>query len=103
MNLAFELLFSERDHNHSLGENIEKCLIGLDLRPSRRGSIKNIFSVRLPTRRGVAREGICKWLICGGPCRGRTYGPLIKREKAPFFTTLAVATVSPQLVAISVA
>jgi integrase len=22
---------------------------------------------------------ICKCLICGGPCRGRTYGPLIKR------------------------
>ena len=23
---------------------------------------------------------LCKWLICGGPCRGRTYGPLIKSE-----------------------
>jgi hypothetical protein len=22
---------------------------------------------------------VCKWLIFGGPCRGRTYGPLIKR------------------------
>jgi len=21
---------------------------------------------------------VCKWLICGGPFRGRTYGPLIK-------------------------
>jgi hypothetical protein len=21
---------------------------------------------------------VCKWLIFGGPCRGRTYGPLIK-------------------------
>ena len=31
----------------------------------------------------------------GGPCRGRTYGPLIKREKEPFLIRLAVATVSP--------
>ena len=30
----------------------------------------------------------------GGPCRGRTYGPLIKREKEPFLTKLAIATVS---------
>jgi len=44
MNLAFELLFSERDHNHSFGENTEKCLIDVDLRPSRRG-IENIFSL----------------------------------------------------------
>jgi len=31
----------------------------------------------------------------GGPCRGRTYGPLIKREKEPFLRRLAIATVSP--------
>ncbi|HEV8329327.1 MAG TPA: site-specific integrase [Nitrospiraceae bacterium] len=30
----------------------------------------------------------------GGPCRGRTYGPLIKSDKLPFLTTLAIATVS---------
>jgi hypothetical protein len=40
MNLAFELLFSEGDHNHSLGENIEKCLIEFDLRSSRGGPEK---------------------------------------------------------------
>jgi len=49
MNLAFELLFSEGDHNHSMGENIEKCLIDLDFWPSRGGGRKNIFSVLLPT------------------------------------------------------
>jgi hypothetical protein len=32
----------------------------------------------VPTQRGVGRDGVCKWLIFGGPCRGRTYGPLIK-------------------------
>ena len=31
----------------------------------------------------------------GGPCRGRTYGPLIKSDKRPFLTKLAIATVSP--------
>ncbi len=31
----------------------------------------------------------------GGPCRGRTYGPLIKRDKQPFLTKLVIATVSP--------
>jgi hypothetical protein len=44
MNLAFGLLFSEGDHNHGLGENIEKCLIDLDLRHSRGGTEK-IFSL----------------------------------------------------------
>jgi hypothetical protein len=45
MNLSFGLLFSEGDHNHhSLGENIEKCLIEVDLRPRRRRQ-KNIFSL----------------------------------------------------------
>jgi hypothetical protein len=34
-------------------------------------------------------------LIFGGPCRGRTYGPLIKSDKRPFLTRLAIATVSP--------
>ncbi|MEP6934855.1 MAG: hypothetical protein ABI988_13100 [Nitrospirota bacterium] len=47
--LAFELLFSEIDHNHSLGENIEKCLTDLDLMPGRRGVKKYTFSVQLPT------------------------------------------------------
>jgi len=31
----------------------------------------------------------------GGSCRGRTYGPLIKREKEPFLIRLAITTVSP--------
>jgi integrase len=31
----------------------------------------------------------------GGPCRGRTYGPLIKSDNWPFLITLAIATVSP--------
>ena len=31
----------------------------------------------------------------GGPCRGRTYGPLIKSDKGPFLTKLVIATVSP--------
>jgi hypothetical protein len=63
MNLAFELLFSEGDHNQILGENIEKCLIDVDLRPSWRGPEKYIFSVLLPTRRLAGRERRCKWLI----------------------------------------
>jgi hypothetical protein len=49
MNLAFELLFSEEDHHHGFGENIEKCRIDVDLRPSERGTEKYIFSVLLPT------------------------------------------------------
>ena len=50
MNLAFDLLFSEGDHNHTLGENIEKCLIiDVGLRPGERSTEKNIFSVLLPT------------------------------------------------------
>ena len=44
MNLAFELLFSEGDHNHSLDENIEKCFIDQNLGLGRRGR-KNIFSL----------------------------------------------------------
>ena len=44
MNLVCELLFSEGDHNHSLGENIEKCLIYVYLRSSREGQ-KKIFSL----------------------------------------------------------
>jgi hypothetical protein len=39
--LVFELIYSEGDHNHTLGE-IEKCLIDVDLRPSLRGP-ENIF------------------------------------------------------------
>jgi hypothetical protein len=78
MILAFEPLFSEGDHNHSMGENIEKCLIAVDLRPNRGGVGKNIFSVLLPTWRPAGRGRLCKRLIFGGPCRGRTYGPLIK-------------------------
>ena len=35
---------------------------------------------RVPTRRQAGRGRLCKWLIFGGPCRGRTYGPLIKSE-----------------------
>ena len=49
MNLAFELLSPEGDHNHCLGEIIEKCLIEVDLRVSRGGPEKYIFSVLLPT------------------------------------------------------
>ena len=49
MNLAIELFFSKRDHNHSFGENLEKCLIEVDLMASRGGSEKYIFSVLLPT------------------------------------------------------
>ena len=33
--------------------------------------------------------------IFGGPCRGRTYGPLIKSDKWPFLTKLAITMVSP--------
>ena len=44
MNLAFDLLFSEGDQNHSLGENTEECLIEINLRPSRGGTEK-IFSL----------------------------------------------------------
>ena len=36
----------------------------------------------------------------GGPYRGRTYGPLIKSDKWPFLTKLAIATVSPIYLAI---
>ncbi len=46
---AIELLFSEGDYSHSLGENIEKCLIDVYLWPSRGGQKINIFSVLLPT------------------------------------------------------
>jgi len=48
MHLAFDLLFSEEDQNHSLGENAEEPLIEINLRPSRGGTEKNIFSVLLP-------------------------------------------------------
>ena len=36
----------------------------------------------------------------GGPCRGRTYGPLIKSGNACFFRMLAIATVSPSYIAV---
>jgi hypothetical protein len=82
MNLAFELLLSEGDHNHTLGENIEKCLIDVDLGPNWGEPEKIYFlcftAYTVPTRRLAGRERRCKGLICGGPCRGRTYGPLIK-------------------------
>jgi hypothetical protein len=38
MELVFGLLLSEEDHSHSFGGSIEKCLIDVDLRPSRRGT-----------------------------------------------------------------
>ena len=83
MNLAFEFLFSEEDHNHTLGE-IERLLIDVHLRPSGRGPEKIYFlcfiAYTVPTRRMVGRGVVCKWLIFGGPCRGRTYGPLIKSQ-----------------------
>ncbi len=44
MNLAFDLLFSEEDQNHSLGENTEECLIEINLRPAGEGQ-KKIFSL----------------------------------------------------------
>ena len=44
MNLAVDLLFSEEDQNHSLGENTEECLIEINLRPSR-GETEKIFSL----------------------------------------------------------
>ena len=34
----------------------------------------------VPTGSVVGREGSCMLLIFGGPCRGRTYGPLIKSQ-----------------------
>ena len=49
LNAFFELLFSERDLSHTLGENIEKCLTAVDLRSGRRGKKKYIFSDLLPT------------------------------------------------------
>ena len=69
---AFDLLFSNGDDNHSLSENFKKCLIDVDLRSSRRGTEKYIFSVFLPTLclHGERLEGeLCKWLMFGGACR----------------------------------
>ena len=40
--------YSLRKTTYSLGEKIEKCLIDVDLKPSRGGSEKNIFFVLLP-------------------------------------------------------
>ena len=65
---------------HTMG-----CTANLDFRPDRmRG--KNIYflystAYTVPTRRGFGIEVSCKSLIFGGPCRGRTYGPLIKSGK----------------------
>ena len=50
----------------------------------RRGARKIYFlclpAYTVPTRRGVGTGEAYKLLIFGGPCRGRTYGPLIKSE-----------------------
>jgi hypothetical protein len=43
MNLAFKLIFLEGDHNHSLGENIEKCLN--DVIEAQKGRQKKISSL----------------------------------------------------------
>ena len=43
----------------------------------------------------IEEEGAEVLETFGGPCRGRTYGPLIKSDKWPFLTKLAIATVSP--------
>ena len=45
----FVSFYSRSETTNSLGENFEKSLIDFDLRPSRRGGGKYIFSVRLPT------------------------------------------------------
>jgi hypothetical protein len=62
---------------------VELLATDLKLRPSRKGT-KNIFfcftAYTVPTRRPAERGRLCKWLIFGGPCRGRTYGPLIKSQ-----------------------
>ena len=65
--------------------------IDLDLRPSRKRDGGNIFLVLLPTPclHGDRMEGgrLDKCLIFGGPCRGRTYGPLIKSGRRPMIRT----------------
>ena len=63
MNLAFGILFSKGEHNHSLGENIEKCLIDSDLRPGRRGTEKYFLrstAYTVSTRRQAGRGRLCK-------------------------------------------
>ena len=100
MNLAFGLLFSEGDRNHILGGNIEKCVIDVDLRPSRRGT-ENKFSLFYRLQGQVHWRGLSvgvnheKPILSqrhaqarfGGPCRERTYGPLIKSGRRPMIRT----------------
>ena len=56
----------------------------LELRPATRGGRKQYFlcstAYTVPTRKSAEKGLIRKWLIFGGPCRGRTYGPLIKSQ-----------------------
>jgi hypothetical protein len=63
MNLAFRLLFSERDHNHTLAQNIEKCFIDIDVRLHRGGRKKYFLystAYTVPTRRWAGRGVMCK-------------------------------------------
>lgn len=66
---------------------------GDHLRPGEAKAVPSHDSQTTPALEGML------WVVCnpakfGGPCRGRTYGPLIKREKEPFLKRLAIATVS---------
>ena len=57
------------------------CTSNVDFRPAGEGQKKYFLcftAYTVPTRRPAGKGRRCKWLIFGGPCRGRTYGPLIK-------------------------
>ena len=81
----------ERTHNHVLGETIDRMYreFSFEARQERGRKIYFLCSTAytVPTRKGVGREGMCNLLICGGPCRGRTYGPLIKSGRRPIIRT----------------
>ena len=87
VNLTDPAVPVERIRNHALVGSIVKMHQNYELMPGGRGARKKYFLRSTPTRRGVGRGESCKLLICGGPCRGRTYGPLIKSGRRSIIRT----------------
>ncbi len=80
----------------SLGQSLAQELVQPREMPMNGALISHGTEIK-PEMMQVGEEGSVSEVAekFGGPCRGRTYGPLIKRDKKPFLTKLAIATVSP--------
>ena len=72
MNLVFQLLLSEGDHNHIFGEYLRRmvhCYL-LEAEQARSGAREEYFPCSTVYTETGQKGGTCKWLIFSGLCRG---------------------------------